>query len=82
MSRTRAERRHNTQVKCSTRQEFRDHPDVWMPCSFTVTPGGERKTCMRCMRDKRNWRWDFPKLGALRAIACSSMDDIDIADFT
>jgi len=82
MSRTRAERRHNTQVKCTARREYRDHNDHWMPCSLTVTDGGERKTCTRCLRDKRNWIWVFPGPAVLKAIDRSFMDDLDIADYT
>ncbi len=41
MSRTRAERRHNTQVKTSSRKA--------LPiCSLRITPSGEACTCNLC----------------------------------
>ena len=55
MSRTRAERRHNTRKKAARLQKL---ADAFCICDGNVTPGGERTSCPRCYLENRIYPWN------------------------
>ena len=71
MSRTRAERRHNTRVHGQRRLT-----ETNSRCSAALTLSGERCTCLRCETSKRNerTRWE------LRPARCNTIDGRTLTD--
>lgn len=74
MSRTRAERRHNTQVKTSKRKALAIRGEIdQFPahgyCGGKITPGGEARSCPLCKSSayyERDYRemWNKKQLSA------------------
>ncbi len=70
MTRTRAQRRHNTQVKTSARKAIADRGDnPWIPggcCGGKISLNGEAASCSRCHTEMYYERNHYRSLNDIR----------------